>query len=69
MINENILKFYFEERTKVHISHTNGDFFNGELTQVDCIKQFVVIKDRKLGATPIMFEEIYKIEPFEEGGV
>lgn len=41
---------------RVHIDCYNGDFYNGSVFDIG--EDYVIIDDRKLGWTPIMFCEI-----------
>ena len=50
---------------EIHIS-CDGYFYNGLIKEVNKEKEFLIINDRKLGSTPVMFEEILKIEPMRE---
>ena len=59
------LEFYFEKQIIIHIRCLNGRFYNGIIMDLTPSKQLLVFKDNKLGAVPILFEEIFKIEPYE----
>ena len=60
------LQFYFESQTTIHITCSNGRFYNGKIIDITPKKELLVLKDKKLGNVPILFEEINKLEPYTE---
>jgi len=62
MISKDKIKLFFELKTRIHIS-CDGRFYNGTIIEVNTEKEFLLLKDDKLGEIPIMFEEILNIEP------
>jgi len=60
------LEFYFQQKTLLHISCSSGKFYNGKILDITSEKKLLVFKDKKLGAVPILFEEITKFEPYEK---
>ncbi len=67
MINYDRIKIFYEKGATVHIS-CDGVFYNGEIIDINNVKKFLILKDKFLGETPIMFEDILKIEPYVEEG-
>jgi hypothetical protein len=65
---ETKIEFFFEQKLKVHIDCYSGRFYNGEIIEINSEKYFIILKDRVLGETPIMFEEIQNIEKMREDG-
>ena len=65
MINKERIKIFFERQQKVHIS-CSSFFYNGLIIEFNDDKNFLILKDIKLGAVPVMFEDISLIEPFVE---
>lgn len=59
------IRLFFERKQKVHVS-CGARFYNGEILEINEEKQFIILLDIKLGEVPIMFEEIYSVEPFLE---
>lgn len=58
-------KYFFSKGTLVHISKSDGAFFNGQITELS--EKFFVIKDRFKGNQFISFSELNKaIEPYTE---
>lgn len=65
--NDTILKkleIYFLRQSLLHIDCFDGRFYNGVLIEVNDVKEFVILNDRKLGEIPILLEEIKTIEPY-----
>jgi len=58
------LNFYFKLQRKIHISCSNGTFYNGTVLDLNSKKDLMVFMDKKIGEIPILFEEIIKIEPY-----
>lgn len=65
MIGEKKISLFFELKKKVHIS-CDGRFYNGFIIEVNLDKEFLLLRDDKLGEVPILFEEILNIEPCRE---
>jgi hypothetical protein len=63
--NEKII-YFFENKINVHIDCYSGRYYNGEIIDFNSEKNFIILKDRVLGSTPIMFEEIVNIEKMKE---
>lgn len=57
-------KFYNSNKRSVHISTKEFMFYNGVIIKVE--KDFLVLKDEKLGEMVLIFSEINNIEPREE---
>jgi len=60
------INFFYEGKIKIHIDCYNGRYYNGEILDINSEKGFIILKDRILGETPIMFEEIQNIEKMKE---
>lgn len=63
---ETKIEFFFEEKLKVHIDCFSGRFYNGGIIEINSKKCFIILNDRVIGETPIMFEEIKNIEKMKE---
>lgn len=62
MISYDKIKILHDMDKEVHVSCDNL-FYNGTIIEINKEKKFLILKDRKIGELPIMFEEILKIEP------
>lgn len=62
IIFEKKAKYFLEKKSPVHCRLKTGTFYNGEITYVG--HDFIMIKDRKIGDTPVFYIEINRIEPF-----
>ena len=62
IILEKKARFFLERNTLVHFELKNGTFYNGEITYVG--SDFIMVRDRKIGDTPVFYLEIHLIEPF-----
>ncbi len=60
------IEFFLLKNIAVHIDCHNGRFYNGEIIEINSEKKFIIIKDRFIGETPVMFEEIENIEKMRE---
>ena len=60
------VEFYFSRRIKVHVRTLKNRFYNGLISEHD--SEHIVVKDKILGEVFITFQEIFKLEPFVEGG-
>jgi hypothetical protein len=58
------VKYFFENKIKVHISRTNGFFHNGLI--LEYVEDYIILDDKRNGAIPIYFIEIREIEKMEE---
>lgn len=65
---ETKIEYFFSQKISVHIDCYNGRYYNGEILEFNSEKSFIILKDRVLGETPIMFEEISNIERYKEEG-
>jgi len=54
------LKYYKKHDIEIHLEMKNGRFYNGQILEV--AGDMLILKDRKLGAMPIMFIEINVLE-------
>ena len=63
------LKYFFENKTLIHVSCNNKRFYNGTILLIDLKKDLFVISDRLIGDIPILFKEVNSLEPYvkEEG--
>lgn len=61
-----LLKIYKDTNRTIHIKTFDDRFYNGTILEINSKKQFVLFTDNKLGAMPILFEEIQVVEPFKE---
>lgn len=52
------LKYFQDNNINVHIVLTSGFFRNGKILDLNKEKNIVILRDDKLGETPIIFEEI-----------
>lgn len=57
------IKYFFEKKIPVHILRTDTRFCNGIILEVQA--DLIVLDDERLGAMPIYFLEIKRIEPRE----
>ena len=57
---------FFDEKTIVHLSLSNGTFYNGRLFSVN--ENYLEIHDRKFGRIKVFLIEIKHIEEFEVAG-
>lgn len=64
--NKTKIIFFFDDKIKVHIDCYSGRYYNGEIFEINSKKSFIILNDRVLGETPIMFEEIQNIERMKE---
>lgn len=62
------LVLFMEGEKKIHIRCHSGRFYNGTILELNVKKQLVIITDVRIGEVPILFEEIYFVEPFKEVG-
>lgn len=53
------VKYFYKNKTPVHITKKNGFFFNGLILEFSL--DLIIIDDLKVGAMPIYFEEILEI--------
>lgn len=58
------VKYFFDNKIKVHIFRTNGFFHNGLI--LEYVEDYLIIDDKRNGSTPIYFIEIKEIEKMEE---
>lgn len=59
------LKFYFSSNQIIHIKQSDGAFYNGLIKEIN--DRNLILLDKKLHKNVlIFFEEIERIEPFEE---
>ena len=64
--NINKIEFFYENNLKVHIDCYTGRYYNGGIMEINQEKGFIILRDRVLGETPIMFEEIQNIEKMKD---
>ena len=64
--NDTKIEYFYTKELIVHVRCFNGRFYNGNIIEVNKEKKFLILKDRRIGDVPILFEEIKVIEPFEE---
>ena len=68
-MTSNVMKgkaqFFLEKSITVHISCSNGRFYNGLIIEI-VGEEFLIINDRLYGETPVYFLEIKGIERFTE---
>jgi hypothetical protein len=64
--NEKILDFYFTKQTVVHVRCNNHRFYNGKIAEINFDKRLIVLDDVKIGPVPILFDEIWVVEPYRE---
>ena len=57
-------KFFIDKNTSVHISLSNGKFYNGFIKYLGA--DFVLIEDIRFGEMPAFFIEIIDITPYKE---
>ena len=58
------LEFYQLDKKLIHVSCTNKRFYNGTVMEINSEKEYLILRDIKLGEVPIMFEEVFDIEPY-----
>ena len=51
-------KVFFEKQIVVHVSKTNGIFYNGLITEVQ--PSFIFIDDKEDGSKMVLFKELAK---------
>ncbi|KKN12609.1 hypothetical protein LCGC14_1014770 [marine sediment metagenome] len=61
---KNKTKYFFEHKIKVHIKKNNGYIHNGLILELK--GDLLILDDKKNGAMPIYFLEIFEIEKMEE---
>ena len=61
-----ILEYYFLDKILIHISHTNGYFYNGFIKEIKDDK--IIFTDKRVGDLPILFNQINRVEPFTSPG-
>lgn len=59
-----IAKFLFDKRITTHVDTTDGSFYNGLIIELS--DTMLVINDRMLGETPILFSNIKLINRWRE---
>ena len=58
------LQFYKDQEIKIHITSTNGRFYNGIILELQ--GDMLILDDQILGAMPINFIEIKVLERFKK---
>lgn len=67
MINDTVgekVKFYFNNKTVIHIQKDNGQWFNGLILEHS--DKHLILFDKVVKQVFIHFSEIIKIEPYKE---
>ncbi|HUW43663.1 MAG TPA: hypothetical protein VMV95_01720 [Bacillota bacterium] len=59
-----VLEFFFTKKVTVHIDTKSGEWYNGLILEMH--EKFLVIHDRVLGETPILFSNIKILEKYRE---
>jgi hypothetical protein len=60
-------KYFFDNKTIVHISLKNKQFYNGFITEEPAF-DFLIVDDRKVGKSIVFFSEVFDITAFKEVG-
>jgi hypothetical protein len=60
------VELFFENKINVHIDTFDNRFYNGIILELG--SDFLLIFERVLGKTFILFSEIRNIEPYKERG-
>lgn len=60
------LKFFKENKKLVHIRCNAKRFYNGRILDINFKRRLMVIMDLRIGEVPILFEEIFFIEPMRK---
>ncbi len=60
------VKYFFDDKIKVHIKKKNGYIHNGLILEIQ--GDLIILDDKKNGAMPIYFLEIFEIEKMEKRG-
>jgi len=58
------LEFYQSNKKVIHISCKSNRWYNGIILEINKEKNYIIFRDNLLGEVPIMFEEIYDVEPY-----
>ena len=58
-----MLDFFFKKRVTIHIDTFGDSFYNGLIIEMH--EKFLVINDRVVGETPVLFSEIKILERFK----
>lgn len=65
-IRQTQIEFFFNKNVEIYLKLKNGFFYIGKILDINSDKKFIILKDRKLGEMPVMFEDISAIEPRKE---
>ena len=52
------LKYFFDNKIKIHFKDFNNVFYNGEIVDLDGIHLTMVLNERKRGTLPFLLEQI-----------
>jgi len=58
-----MLDFFFKKQVTIHIDTFGDSFYNGLIIEMH--EKFLVINDRVVGETPVLFSEIKILERFK----
>lgn len=57
-------RYFFENKIKIHLKKKNGYIHNGLILELE--GDLMILDDKKNGAMPIYFLEIFEIEKMEK---
>ena len=60
------LKFFKENNKTIHIRCNSHRIYNGRVLEINEQRKLLVLMDLRIGEVPILFEEIYFVEPMRE---
>jgi len=60
------LKFFKENNKLIHIRCNAKRFYNGSILDINLQRKLMVLMDLRIGEVPILFEEIFFIEPMRD---
>jgi len=61
--HEKKIKYFFNQKEKVHVKVKSGLFFNGFIIEIN--SEFFILDDRRIGQMPIFFSELIDILKYE----
>lgn len=59
-----VSEYFFKNKTAVHITMNNGQWFNGEIVKVE--EDRLILEERVLGQFPIFYTRIATIIPMRQ---
>lgn len=62
-INEQKLKYFYDNKIEVHITKKDREWLNGKI--ISFSKNHIVFEENKKGTMPVMLLEVFKVESFD----